>query len=644
MSKPLPIPNLLETLAKKSIPTVKVWNRLEGRPKSANFDRALKAEVRDALWMLTKQWQMGEFAGDDAGSPVTAKVHITTTQLTKYKAGGKPATSFDNDVPLEAKVEQQNIRLSWNNQVMHIDLRLQLGRRWLKLLSKNPLINGLAGLYKTKYSFILPAEDAEGSYVYAHKEAWQQLAAITDGRCMDGGKLYLYLKENITHSAADDILMSSTQSIAINNLAIEWMEWFDLEMYYKPVNEVGQPLNDGDAWKPSYLEYNCEVSAPLDGKEKVMTANEYYSGHLDWFSFDVDTKQAALGETDPPLLPVEDVHTRTFLPTAVTFDGMPNTRWWKFEDSKTNFGDIKPSTTDLAKLLLIEFGLVYANDWFTIPFKIPVGTLADVRGLAVTNTFGERIWVEASGRGQDDNWHRWNMFTMSVKGTGQQQADTSLPLLPTVFKIQESDPLEEVVFVRDEMANMVWAIETRVPLLSGFTRPGKEMADETLQYHTRLIQKNAPLVPVPLAPLPFTAPISYLAMTTVPENWIPFIPVHIPGSNREIQLQRAAMLRIIEGDPNPLPPKIRPQNTLLRFGLDGPAGVPVIPVIPEIKQSYFLHEEEILKAGIKVSQSFQRTRWNNGKVFVWLGLRKETGRGEGSSGLAFDQIKDVKKG
>ena len=30
------------------------------------------AEVRDALWMLTRQWQMGEFEGDDAGSPIEA--------------------------------------------------------------------------------------------------------------------------------------------------------------------------------------------------------------------------------------------------------------------------------------------------------------------------------------------------------------------------------------------------------------------------------------------------------------------------------------------------------------------------------------------------------------------------------------------
>jgi hypothetical protein len=39
-----------------------------------------------------------------------------------------------------------------------------------------------------------------------------------------------------------------------------------------------------------------------------------------------------------------------------------------------------------------------------------------------------------------------------------------------------------------------------------------------------------------------------------------------------------------------------------------------------------------------VSQSFQRTRWYDGRVFTWLGVRKETGRGESSSGLRFDQI------
>ena len=63
------------------IPTITLWNRLEGRPRRHDFERALRAEIRDPLWLLTKQWQMGEFQGDDAGSPVFAKMHIETTRL-----------------------------------------------------------------------------------------------------------------------------------------------------------------------------------------------------------------------------------------------------------------------------------------------------------------------------------------------------------------------------------------------------------------------------------------------------------------------------------------------------------------------------------------------------------------------------------
>ena len=117
-------------------------------------------------------------------------------------------------------------------------------------------------------------------------------------------------------------------------------------------------------------------------------------------------------------------------------------------------------------------------------------------------------------------------------------------------------------------------------------------------------------------------------MNTIPENWIPFIPAHVKDSNREVQLQRAAMPRILEG--NPLKPdKIRPRTALLQEGLTD-------------KAAYFIHEEEVPRSGIRVEQSFQRTRWNGGKVFVWFGLHKTTGRGEGSSGLGFDMILNKK--
>jgi hypothetical protein len=114
----------------------------------------------------------------------------------------------------------------------------------------------------------------------------------------------------------------------------------------------------------------------------------------------------------------------------------------------------------------------------------------------------------------------------------------------------------------------------------------------------------------------------------VPESWIPFIPVHVPGSVREVQLQRAALPRIIEGmPPAAVLEKVRPRTSLLRQGLPG---------------TYFLHEEEVPRAGAIVDLAYQRTRWLDGKVFCWYGARKQTGRGEGWSGLAFDQLESTK--
>src|SRR5215216_4685570 len=101
--------NISDVLINRTLPTITQWNRLEGRPRTHHFDRALKAEVRDALWMLTKQWQTGEFKADDAGSPIFAKIHVNTSQLDQYKADSQAEQEFEANVPLEAKVEQKKI-------------------------------------------------------------------------------------------------------------------------------------------------------------------------------------------------------------------------------------------------------------------------------------------------------------------------------------------------------------------------------------------------------------------------------------------------------------------------------------------------------------------------------------------------------
>ena len=52
---------------------------------------------------------------------------------------------------------------------------------------------------------------------------------------------------------------------------------------------------------------------------------------------------------------------------------------------------------------------------------------------------------------------------------------------------------------------------------------------------------------------------------------------------------------------------------------------------------YFVHEEEVPRVGTRLSLAFHRARWYDGRPAIWLGTRRATGRGEASSGLAFDQ-------
>ena len=177
--------------------------------------------------------------------------------------------------------------------------------------------------------------------------------------------------------------------------------------------------------------------------------------------------------------------------------------------------------------------------------------------------------------------------------------------------------------MRDEMANMVWGVERTVPLATGDTRRGSEVAGEGLA-HRRVLGEATPAVEPPPA-----APIAYRAMLMPPEHWIPFVPVHVAGDSRETQLQRAALPRIIEGSSVPIE-RVRPRTTLLREGLDETPA-----------RSYLVHEEEVPREGTNVALAFQRARWRDGSAVVWLSARRGTGHGEGSSGLAFDQLTET---
>ncbi|MFG2351733.1 hypothetical protein [Streptomyces phaeochromogenes] len=611
------IDDLRAALDARDAPTVGLWNRLEGRPRTTDFDRALRVEVRDPLWMLTRQWQLGEFRATDAGSPVTATYSVSTTTPTRFKpaADRTAVENLTDDRPLETVAERRSLPFAAGTDPVSFDLRLAIGRRWLKLVGSRPLLSlislNIRQKYIARYPIALPDPQAvPDTPRVAHPEVWSELQAVA-GRRMDGYAFYLHLKRGgAAHEGIGGLL--GLHRSELTTLGKRLVAWFD-RLIDQPTATPALGTTNA-TWDPSRLEHRFSVAAGTPGvdgagAERRLTVQEYPGGTLDWHDFSLDPS-GPLGGTGPTSASFH----RTVFPAPVRFSGMPLARWWAVEDGRTNFAAVKPDSTDLARLIFLEFALVYSNDWYQLPCDLPSGTYASIQGLAVTDVFGEQLWITPAGAGSDADWQRWSMFTLDTIGVDDVPADTGLLLPPGVPKVADGPPLEEVALVRDEMANMVWGVEATVTTAVGEPRRGSEISAEHIAHRLRL---KPPITP----PAP-AAPVAYQAMNSVPEHWIPFIPVHVPGQNRAVRLQRAAMPSVIDGKP------VHPRTSLMRQGFD------------QGKQ-YFLNEEEVTRTGTRLSLAFNRTRWRDGRVFVWLSARRGTGRGEGSSGLAFDFLQDT---
>jgi hypothetical protein len=575
------VESVLQAVALKEyrIASITAYNRLEASPRNTDFTRSLRAEIRDPLWMLTRQWQFGEFKGEDAGSPVTAQILGEHTTLDRISFPGNQVFGYDESIPLEVQVERESL-------AENLFLATQLARYFLRLMRDQGLPAYLDKLVlKYPLNSAIDKHDSEGA----------QLLKAVQGNLFDGYQVYVAMNTAAPGGTLFDQWMNdegipTADQQQFTLIAGDYQDWIS--------RTYGLSSAGTSAWLPEKLEYQFALASSLPTQTRL-TADQYFTGHLDWYSFDLDNRVAvAVGNGERAENVVENFVS--FIPAPISFKGMPNPRFWMMEEQRTDFGNIDTSTTGLLHLLLAEFGLVYSNDWFMLPYPMDINTLCEMKGITITDVFGQHTLIRPAGRGSESQWQRWAMFHLT--DASDTTRDTSLfYLAPALPKVLCSAPLEQVNFLRDEMANLVWAVEQRVPSQAGKGVSGDELA-----------RQDTP--PVAFVPVNDAVQIRYVAGTTVPDNWIPFIPVHMQGSDREIRLQRASM------------PEAK-----------GAQGV----ILTEKSAPYYLDEVEIPKAGIVVRRSFQRARWLNGVTYLWVGRDKEAGKGEGWSNLRFDQIVDI---
>jgi hypothetical protein len=112
----------------------------------------------------------------------------------------------------------------------------------------------------------------------------------------------------------------------------------------------------------------------------------------------------------------------------------------------------------------------------------------------------------------------------------------------------------------------------------------------------------------------------YLLASSVPDNWIPLLPVQLqPAPGTVIsRLKRGAVLQ-----PDGTHKPHLAQSQVLNVAAD-----------------VLFYDEDVPREDTHITRTRNVARWIDGSTCAWTAFRKRVGRGEGSSGLRFDQLQE----
>lgn len=530
--------------------SITYWSQLRPTPRVHSIAEGLAARVRDPAWLLCRQWQLGEFQGIDGGSPAFTRIGSHVAPLEVAMLGDATAPLAVGQL-LEPLVEAEPL-------TPDLATRVELGQTFEALV---PL--ELARRYRTAYS-VAPAGPGADA-------AEARFRSVCAGRAVDGVALYEAAKA--AHAAGHDLpaepALEGAQRLTAVDAVRAFVAWVE--------ETWGAPgLDEPAAWDAARLDYTATVGAG----GLMLSAVPDAEAALDWYAFDV------VSGTPPTAEP----GFTSVVPGHVRFRGMPNPRWWDFETNRTDFGAILPDTRDLAKLLFADFLLLHGDDWFVARLDVPVGSLCWIDSLRVTDVFGVSTDVPRADAAPGTGW---TLFS-TTDAAGGVAPFLVVPASAAAAMLQ-SGALEEVHLLRDETADLAWAVERVVVGPTG-----------------------APLLESPPSPSPppagAPARLVYELQSQLPASWFPLMPVVTESGGL------ALVAGTVEGGPRAPSGRI-----VLRLSREG----------------FRLPEHEVSRAGLRLERVACRTRSADGAAHLWGARRRHLGAGEASSGLRYDQARPV---
>ncbi len=550
-------------------PHVTTWAKIVPRRDTADPAVGLAARVADPLWLMARQYQFGEFNGDDGAAPVQVKVQATWTPITRWLPGdtpSAPAAGLPYDrlhQPLESLVEDDRA-LSGALLPPLLDT-VEAGSRLIRRLKRANLDSVADHLLEQHHVLPINNPNTDGSDLFGQ-------------RTVDGFSVRATIENDPT-----DVLpsgLSADQKSKAAEIVAEWKSWFD--------QRFGYTHREG-AWIPNRLEHRFTLAAPHpDGGELVLSAPEYLGQGIQWYDLDLVPQDAGItlgAEADAG--DIKKVSVSASFPQPIRWPGMPVDRFWEMEDAAVDFGVVKLSPTDIAGLLAVDLAVTAGTDWFLLGVPLPVGGVARIDSIVVRDVFGDNTLIridpsQQAGLGR--------LFEPAAKGS---DGASWLVFPPSLLRRVDGPPLEEVFLIRDEMANLGWAVEQIAPLDDG----------DPVDVNSR-IPPRPPTIRSSATP---AESLQYVLTSGVPENWKPLVPMRDAATQARIFVLGQI------------------------WGAEKPAAFTLLS-----RQLGPILDEEVPREGKRLQRFWQYGRWSDGSRHLWCGREVHAGRGEGNSALRYD--------
>ncbi|MFD0507021.1 hypothetical protein ACFQ0G_38200 [Streptomyces chiangmaiensis] len=263
------------------------FHRLEPavRPSSTGgqLDDALAARVADPLFLLARQWQMAEFAGEDGGTPVWCRISTETTPLSSFRPSGDDAAAvrLPEGVPLEYLAEAGATPAEATRQIP-LRTAAHAGQRFLTTLRTVGLPASLLDDIDAKVLAKAPLPEAPADPEkdpLRRDPAGRALRDVLATRAPDGVTLATALADGWRPSG-----LTAAARTAFEKAAAAWLDWF---------GQRHGPLAPS-SWARERLEHRFAVTAEIAGHPVTLDAPEYTGGAADAHHFDLDTGDTPL--------------------------------------------------------------------------------------------------------------------------------------------------------------------------------------------------------------------------------------------------------------------------------------------------------------------------------------------------------------